>query len=165
LVEEGGLSRSISILRKALGEQPEQHHDVVTVPGRGYQFAAEVRQATGDPEDVATRFGPGKDVASGRTMNPTARRMQLIALTLAVCGAAAQRLISTFPGSHRTPTLSPDGTRVAFVNVVSGSIPQVWITAVADGQARTSIWAVSPGGGTPHKQIGSRPQHEWVQRR
>ena len=35
VVEEGGLTRNISILRKALGEKPDDHHYVVTVPGRG----------------------------------------------------------------------------------------------------------------------------------
>jgi TolB-like protein/DNA-binding winged helix-turn-helix (wHTH) protein/Tfp pilus assembly protein PilF len=42
IVEEGGLARNISLLRKALGEKPDDHHYVVTVPGRGYQFVAEV---------------------------------------------------------------------------------------------------------------------------
>ena len=43
-VEEGGLSRNISILRKALGEKPGEHLYIVTVPGRGYQFAPGVRE-------------------------------------------------------------------------------------------------------------------------
>jgi TolB-like protein/DNA-binding winged helix-turn-helix (wHTH) protein len=44
VVEEGGLTRNISILRKALGERPDDHHYVVTVPGRGYRFVADVHQ-------------------------------------------------------------------------------------------------------------------------
>ena len=35
VVEEGGLARNISVLRKALGEKPDQHTYIVTVPGRG----------------------------------------------------------------------------------------------------------------------------------
>ena len=34
VVEEGGLARNISVLRKALGERPDQHTYIVTVPGR-----------------------------------------------------------------------------------------------------------------------------------
>ena len=34
-MEEGGLTRNISILRKALGEKPDDHQYIVTVPGRG----------------------------------------------------------------------------------------------------------------------------------
>ena len=47
IVEEGGLTRNISVLRKALGEKPEDHQYIVTVPARGYQFVAEVRARRG----------------------------------------------------------------------------------------------------------------------
>jgi DNA-binding winged helix-turn-helix (wHTH) protein len=42
-VEEGNLSRNIFMLRKALGESPQQHRYILTVPGRGYRFAESVR--------------------------------------------------------------------------------------------------------------------------
>ena len=38
-VEEANLSRNIFMLRKALGERPQDHRYVVTVPGRGYRLA------------------------------------------------------------------------------------------------------------------------------
>src|ERR1700744_6085395 len=41
-VEEANLSRNIFLLRKALGERPQDHRYVVTVPGRGYRFAEKV---------------------------------------------------------------------------------------------------------------------------
>src|SRR5262245_11503428 len=44
-VEEGNLTRNVSTLRKALGESPDDHHYLVTIPGRGYRFVAEVREA------------------------------------------------------------------------------------------------------------------------
>jgi eukaryotic-like serine/threonine-protein kinase len=43
VVEEGNLNRHISTLRKTLGESPNEHEYIVTVPGRGYRFVAEVR--------------------------------------------------------------------------------------------------------------------------
>lgn len=43
-VEEGNLTFNISIIRKALGENPKQHEYIVTFPGRGYQFVAEVEE-------------------------------------------------------------------------------------------------------------------------
>jgi DNA-binding winged helix-turn-helix (wHTH) protein/Tfp pilus assembly protein PilF len=43
-VEEGNLSQTISVLRKALGEKLNDHRYIVTVPGRGYRFVADVRQ-------------------------------------------------------------------------------------------------------------------------
>ncbi|MFL6350335.1 MAG: winged helix-turn-helix domain-containing protein [Bryobacteraceae bacterium] len=42
-VEEANLSRNIFMLRKALGETPQDHRYVVTVPGRGYRLAESVR--------------------------------------------------------------------------------------------------------------------------
>src|SRR5215468_6039419 len=41
-VEEANLSRNIFMLRKALGESPQDHRYIVTVPGRGYRFAESV---------------------------------------------------------------------------------------------------------------------------
>ena len=37
-VEEANLSRNIFLLRKALGETPQDHRYIVTIPGRGYRF-------------------------------------------------------------------------------------------------------------------------------
>ena len=42
-VEEANLSRNISMLRKALGETPEDHKYILTVPGQGYRLAENVR--------------------------------------------------------------------------------------------------------------------------
>jgi DNA-binding winged helix-turn-helix (wHTH) protein len=41
IVEQNSLAQCISALRKALGEQPGQHHYIATEPGRGYRFIAE----------------------------------------------------------------------------------------------------------------------------
>ncbi|MCI0389096.1 MAG: LpqB family beta-propeller domain-containing protein [Acidobacteria bacterium] len=48
VVEENNLTRNISSLRKALGEQPDKHQYVVTIPGRGYCFVAHVIELQGD---------------------------------------------------------------------------------------------------------------------
>lgn len=42
-VEESNLTQQISLLRKALGEQPNEHEYIATVPRRGYRFVAPVR--------------------------------------------------------------------------------------------------------------------------
>ena len=43
VVEENNLTQQISMLRKALGERVGEHRYLVTIPGRGYSFVAEVR--------------------------------------------------------------------------------------------------------------------------
>lgn len=42
IVEENNLTQQISMLRRALGERVGEHRYVVTVPGRGYTFVADV---------------------------------------------------------------------------------------------------------------------------
>jgi TolB-like protein/DNA-binding winged helix-turn-helix (wHTH) protein/Flp pilus assembly protein TadD len=48
MVEENNLTVNMSALRRSLSESPGQHRYVVTVPGRGYQFVADVRQHGGE---------------------------------------------------------------------------------------------------------------------
>ena len=43
-VEEGNLTVTISMLRKALGENRGEHRYIVTIPGKGYRFVADVRE-------------------------------------------------------------------------------------------------------------------------
>ncbi len=44
-----------------------------------------------------------------------------------------QHLISTFPGSHRSASFSPDATRFAFVNAASDGVQQVWVKDLSQG--------------------------------
>jgi TolB-like protein/lipoprotein NlpI len=43
-VEEGNLSRTISTLRNALGERPNEDRYIKTIPWRGYRFVASVKE-------------------------------------------------------------------------------------------------------------------------
>jgi DNA-binding winged helix-turn-helix (wHTH) protein/tetratricopeptide (TPR) repeat protein len=45
VVEEGNLTQNVFLLRKLLGEAPGEHSYIATVPRRGYQFVAPVREA------------------------------------------------------------------------------------------------------------------------
>jgi TolB-like protein/DNA-binding winged helix-turn-helix (wHTH) protein/Tfp pilus assembly protein PilF len=44
VVEENNLNQCITALRRVLGESRDDHRFIVTVPGRGYRFVAEVRR-------------------------------------------------------------------------------------------------------------------------
>ncbi len=57
-VEEIGLARNISILRKALGDDADSGGHIETIPRRGYRFAA--------PVEVVTADGPGSSEARSR---------------------------------------------------------------------------------------------------
>jgi eukaryotic-like serine/threonine-protein kinase len=49
-VEESNLTSHISMLRKALGESPQDHRYLVTMPGRGYRFTQKVRELSDSGE-------------------------------------------------------------------------------------------------------------------
>ena len=54
VVEEGNLTQCISVLRRALGDTVGDHRFIVTVPGRGYQFAARVQTIDALPIESVT---------------------------------------------------------------------------------------------------------------
>jgi len=43
IVEENNLTQNISVLRRVFGEKPGEHRFIVTVPGHGYKFVADVK--------------------------------------------------------------------------------------------------------------------------
>jgi DNA-binding winged helix-turn-helix (wHTH) protein/TolB-like protein len=65
-VTEANLTQNISSLRKALGERANDHRYVVTVPGRGYSFVAEVQEVSLD----ATGELSVREMLSGITLPP-----------------------------------------------------------------------------------------------
>jgi Tol biopolymer transport system component/DNA-binding winged helix-turn-helix (wHTH) protein len=72
-VEEVGLARNISALRKLLEGGPDQHHYIETIPKRGYRFRAEVRvweEGTSDPlvkkQPSQMAHGIGSGAAAGQ---------------------------------------------------------------------------------------------------
>ena len=78
IVEEGGLTRNISVLRKILGEKPDDHQYIVTMPARGYRFVADVRERRGDGESSGAHLlaPPERD---GARRGLTARRWLVLA--------------------------------------------------------------------------------------
>ncbi|HET8696450.1 MAG TPA: winged helix-turn-helix domain-containing protein [Gammaproteobacteria bacterium] len=62
VVEENSLSQCVSVLRRALGEDPRAHKFIVTVPGRGYRFIAELERSR-PPGPPASDSGPREPAA------------------------------------------------------------------------------------------------------
>jgi len=97
-VEEGNISVNISVLRKALEESPNEHRYIVTVPGRGYKFIADVETIHGQEssvvlmEEKSTRIiieeeeektDPKGVVATRQITRPLAILQRLVLLLLA----------------------------------------------------------------------------------
>jgi DNA-binding winged helix-turn-helix (wHTH) protein/TolB-like protein/tetratricopeptide (TPR) repeat protein len=116
-VEEGNLTRNVSTLRKVLGETPDDHRFVVTLPGRGYQFVAPVELLT--PAAVSqpdvTTVAPDEESLDEAQPSAAGRRTWALAavaaITLAVfgiwgvvrqvrTGATAPARIAVLPFKH-----------------------------------------------------------------
>ena len=89
-VEEGNLSQSIHVLRRTLGENVEDHRYIVTVPGRGYRFVAEVREIaeiksdpTPKPEPTTSKLPPLQKVLSWFRTSLKLQKRWIILLAIA----------------------------------------------------------------------------------
>ena len=65
-VNENNLARQISSLRRTLGQRPDQHDFVVTIPGHGYRFVATVQDLPDVrpelPTDLSPVLGADRDI-------------------------------------------------------------------------------------------------------
>ena len=110
VVEENNLTQAISALRRAFGTTAGDHRYIVTVPGRGYRFVAELRadRAT-DPEPGPTAWPPS--LAWRRAMAPGAVLFLLVLLSVAawqwhqapVTQASPQATLAVLPFTSLSP--------------------------------------------------------------
>ncbi len=155
IVEDNNLNKLVAALRRALGDRGAI---VATVPGRGYQFVAEVRviqapaaQADAGSPDVATDLTaveavphaaraswpprPGAWLAVGALLAVVA---VVVALESWRSGAEARGVVTQrltdLVGNEESPAVSRDGKSVAFVAPVAG-VRHVWVRLQSGGAA------------------------------
>ncbi|MBV9341776.1 MAG: winged helix-turn-helix domain-containing protein, partial [Acidobacteria bacterium] len=106
-VEEANLSRNIFMLRKALGERPKDHQYILTVPGRGYRFADNVRLL---PQQELSIFAAKHSKVQVQVKETRALGWITVAAILLVVVAIAVGALRLF--SHRSPLLTEKDTVV-----------------------------------------------------
>ncbi|MCU1237042.1 MAG: hypothetical protein JWP63_5009 [Candidatus Solibacter sp.] len=185
VVEENSLNQCVSTLRRALGESPGENRYIVTVPGRGYRFAAiataiangasktEVRQqeSARAPELATAAEGAGRGPIP--QASPSLSRW-------VVAGALAAVLVASLwvgwrgsTGGSRTrviwldldvgsevsqPAIAPDGMTLVFVaggRLVVRPLDQAKITTLAGTEGASSPF-FSPDG----QWVGYFAHHE-----
>jgi DNA-binding winged helix-turn-helix (wHTH) protein/TolB-like protein/Flp pilus assembly protein TadD len=133
IVEENNLSQNISTLRRIFGETPGSHSYIVTVPGRGYRFVADVREqtdngsATVQAEQATTPTSPENRmemaIANARQPGKTGRSLAFAVLGVIVLSAAfvARGPTVHWLEKHRVasaaPATSPDAVAEGFHSV------------------------------------------------
>ena len=105
IVEENNLAQAISKLRQIFGETPGSHSYIVTVPGRGYRFVAEVKERTDGAVKDETANGRLGETASSQPTSGLAgspQKPEAVEATAEVADSPAHR----FPDSS-TAALPP----------------------------------------------------------
>jgi DNA-binding winged helix-turn-helix (wHTH) protein/TolB-like protein/Flp pilus assembly protein TadD len=90
-VEENNLNQNVSTLRRVLGEVPGENRYIVTVPGRGYRFAADVRTIAENASDldatsVTIPARPNQFPSKRKTVTLLALAAVFLAILLGVAG-------------------------------------------------------------------------------
>ena len=166
-VEEGNLTQQVSSLRRALGDRSEC---IVTVPGRGYQFAARVeRVPTADgPPDNRTENGTGNLLVQ-RTREHFQVVFEESFPAVIQPNANAEEKKSKYPLGFRSPAL----IFVAAILAVAGILAigtYVWkkVRASASPAQTERVAAAAP---LPHRRsiavlgfrnLSGRPQEAWI---
>lgn len=122
VVEENSLNQNISLLRRVLGESPGEYRFIVTVPGRGYRFVAEVRTINESPEEAPRN---GRVVSTSEMVRPKP-------------GAHARTPIAILPFANLTGDSATDYFGEAMAEELINTFSRVqWFEVVA----RTSAFA------------------------
>jgi DNA-binding winged helix-turn-helix (wHTH) protein/TolB-like protein/tetratricopeptide (TPR) repeat protein len=103
IVEEGGLARNVSLLRKILGEKPDDHQYIVTVPARGYRFVADVQERWRDGESSGAQL-PAPAERDGRRWGFSARRWLVLGGLAALGVGTFTYLLRPVRGTAPGPT-------------------------------------------------------------
>ena len=153
VVEENNLNKMISMLRRVLGETPDDHKFIVTEPGRGYRFVATVSRRERDTDVSA----PAAEVALPTlTQAPRRQRFRALRYAAAVAATAAIAVLASYSAKSPAPApravrfqietaktlnplniaLSPDGAQIAYVGEAADGDRVLWVRPLDSLDAR-----------------------------
>ena len=157
-VEEGNLKVHISALRKIFGEGRNEHRFIVTVPGRGYSFVADLNGDSAG-EVVVETHNLSRITIDQRLVQadaaPVRRSQRFVPLALALLALGCLAVIGgylawpgrsamsaadfeirqlTTHGKIASAALSPDGKLFAFTLGTTGNPMSLWVGHTAGGE-------------------------------
>lgn len=170
-VEEGNLSFTISLLRKALNDNSQDPRFVETVPKRGYRFIAEVKEVSDGTELASDRSGAIEGASPWALQR--SRWIPLSAAVLIICGIIIGALWGRGTGSNKgllllsepfsseklstngrvfAAAISPDGKTIVYTDRNSGR-EGVWIRQLESGN---NVEIIPPSDNTYYELVFSQ---------
>ena len=134
-ISESALTRTITELRSALGDDAAQPRFLETIPKRGYRLIEAVR-----PVSAPGESRPSRRCVSGLAIGIAGLLLSgLVALLVRdkdpaePTTALRVRPLTTLPGSELQPSFSPDGTKVAFLwSGKTNDNDDIYVKGIAD---------------------------------
>ncbi|MEM9594033.1 MAG: winged helix-turn-helix domain-containing protein [Acidobacteriota bacterium] len=143
-VQDDALRRAVTLLRRALDDDPKEPRYIETITRRGYRLVAPV--SSPDPEPSPDPAPP--ETAAGGKPRKLGGIVLLVGLSLAagwwfLRGGASEtqpdqldlRPLTSLPGHESEPTFSADGGSVAFLHREDG-VSTLMVKGIEDGEAR-----------------------------
>lgn len=135
-ITEATLTQNVFRLRKALGEEAGEHRFIVTVPGRGYSFVADLRRRDASPPAPAPAAEPLPDVPAAPPEAPPASDGEDTTGPAPVTAAAPEapspgRLAPRLTGGRRWLVLG--GTALALIGLTAALLSFFVASWSADG--------------------------------
>jgi Tol biopolymer transport system component/DNA-binding winged helix-turn-helix (wHTH) protein len=173
VVEENSLNVNVSALRKVFGERPREHRFIVTMPGVGYKFVADVREVFADEEEDSSHEHEATPTDAAPAVNPTLKaeylfskikrhktgikRSLVLLLVLGVVYPIYRWIVTPPPpfqnvkikpltseGTLGSVAISPDGKYIAYVLLEDGKA-SLWMKHLATD---SRVQLVAPGDAT-----------------
>jgi len=143
VVEENNLNQAIAALRKALGEKPAEHRFIVTEPGHGYRFVAEVKhlhQEPGPEAETAHSTPQAEQLIPAPQSHTRRSTAALYGLVVVLVVPAAAYLyfsrqetpLETIDKQEQAVTLPSSAASDKSVTVVGASLQSVAVLPFAD---------------------------------
>ena len=147
VVEEHNLNKTVSELRRILGEKPGEHRFIITKPGRGYCFVADVSLVTPrDTENVAQRETSSEPKTPQTDNRWQSRNLRLVGLAGFVAAVSVLGAGSGFVlfGASGPPSVGGLEVQPLLFEKDGGEIPHVIGSTVWSPDSQAIAFAASP---------------------
>ena len=165
-VTDDSLIHAVSVIRRALGDDPTHAAFIQTVPRRGYRFVGSIETVdepvdTG-PVDAPNTGAPQVTAVMPATVSGWSRRLAIAAVValavIAALGVYRGRSV-TIPGSTgdivRLQQLAPQGTALVSGGIVSPAGRHLAFVARDQDSGGTALWVRALDAPEPHRLRGT----------